>query len=160
MRLRIASLRRPVKGDLRIEFVPQDLTSYGGVELLRRYFRLLDLHRRLRRAFSAYGLGGDYRGGRLVLLVMTLFVVGARRVEHLRYLAHDPLVARLCGLVVERPDILGLNPGYRNSGFRISGRGAGEDELEKLRAFAILSNGNAVELGYSQAVRKGTVMRK
>jgi hypothetical protein len=27
-----------------------------------------------------------------------LFVVGARRLEHLRYLAHDPLVARVCGL--------------------------------------------------------------
>jgi hypothetical protein len=83
---------------LRIEFVPQDLTSYGGLELLRRYFRLLDLHRRLRQAFRAYGLGGDYGGGRLVLLILTLFVVGARRLEHLRYLAHDPLVARLCGL--------------------------------------------------------------
>ena len=98
MRLRIASLRRAVKGDLRIEFVHQDLTSYGGLELLRRYFRLLDLHRRIRQAFSAYGLGGDYGGARLVLLLVTLFVVGARRLEHLRYLAHDPLVARLCGL--------------------------------------------------------------
>lgn len=98
MRLRIASLRRAVKGDLRIEFVQQDLTSYGGLELLRRYFRLLDLHRRIRQAFSAYGLGGDYGAARLLLLIVTLFVVGARRLEHLRYLAHDPLVARLCGL--------------------------------------------------------------
>lgn len=98
MRLRIASLRRAVKGDLRIEFVQQDLTSYGGLELLRRYFRLLDLHRRIRQAFSAYGLGGDYGAARLVLLLIALWVVGARRLEHLRYLAHDPLVARLCGL--------------------------------------------------------------
>ncbi len=98
MRLRIASLRRVVKGDLRIEFVRQDLTSYGGLELLRRYFRLLDLHRRLRQAFRAYGLGGDDGCGRLVLLVIALLVVGARRLEHLRYIAHDPLVARLCGL--------------------------------------------------------------
>lgn len=98
MRLRIASLRRRVKGDLQVEFVRQDLTSYGGLELLRRYFRLLDLHRRLRRAFSSYGLGGDYGGGRLLLLIVALFVVGARRLEHLRYVAHDPLVARLSGL--------------------------------------------------------------
>jgi hypothetical protein len=37
MRLTIASLRRVVKGDLAIQFVPQALTSYGGLELLRRY---------------------------------------------------------------------------------------------------------------------------
>jgi len=98
VRLRIASLPRTVKGDLQMEFVRQDLTSYGGLELLRRYFRLLGLHRRIRQAFHAYGLGGDYGGGRLVLLLIALFVVGARRLEHLRYLAHDPLVARLCGL--------------------------------------------------------------
>ena len=81
-----------------MEFVRQDLTSYGGLELLRRYFRLLGLHRRIRQAFHAYGLGGDYGGGRLVLLLIALFVVGARRLEHLRYLGHDPLVARRCGL--------------------------------------------------------------
>ena len=39
MRLSVASLRRVVKGDLAIEFVPQELTSYGGLELLRRYLR-------------------------------------------------------------------------------------------------------------------------
>ena len=79
------------------ELVRQQLTSYGGLELLRRDFRLLGLHRRIRQAFNGYGLGGDYGAGRLVLLVIALFVVGAR-LEHLRYLAHDPLVARLCGL--------------------------------------------------------------
>jgi Transposase DDE domain group 1 len=98
MRLTVASLRRVVKADLPIEFVPQQLTSYGGLELLRRYFSLLGLHRRIRQAFSGYGLGGDYGAGRLVFLVIALIVVGARRLEHLRYLAHDPLVARLCGL--------------------------------------------------------------
>jgi Transposase DDE domain group 1 len=98
MRLTVARLRRVVKADLPIEFVPQQLTSYGGLELLRRYFQLLGLHRRIRQAFSGYGLAGDYGAGRLVLLVIALFVVGARRLEHLRYLAHDPLVARLAGL--------------------------------------------------------------
>ena len=98
MRLRISSLRRIVKKNLSIEFVQQDLTSYGGLELVRRYFRLIDLNRRIRQSFNAYGLGGDYGCGRLLLLVITLFVVGARRLEHLRYVAHDPLVARLCGL--------------------------------------------------------------
>jgi hypothetical protein len=98
MRLTIASLRRVVKADLPIAFVPQQLTSYGGLELLRRYFHLLGLHRRIRQAFSGYGLGGDYGAGRLIVLVVGLLVVGGRRLEHLRYLAHYPLLARLCGL--------------------------------------------------------------
>lgn len=98
MRLRLASLRRRVKGALRVEFVRQELTSYSGLELLRRYFALLDLHHRIRQAFTAYGLSGDYGCGRLVLLIIALLVVGGRRLEHLRYIAHDPLVGRLCGL--------------------------------------------------------------
>ncbi len=53
MRLSVRSLPRVVKGDLRIEFVRQDLTSYGGLELLRRYFRRLDSPQRLRQAFAA-----------------------------------------------------------------------------------------------------------
>jgi hypothetical protein len=36
MRLSVASLRRMIKGKLSVEFVPQDLTSYSGLELLRR----------------------------------------------------------------------------------------------------------------------------
>src|SRR5215831_17905762 len=96
MRLGVASLRRVVKGDLRIEFVRQDLTSYGGLELLRRYVRRTGLGERLRTACAA--LGGDYGGARLTLLILSLFYVGARRLEQLRYVAGDPLISRFCGL--------------------------------------------------------------
>lgn len=34
MRLSVRSLRRVVKGDLSIAFVPQDLTSCGGLKLV------------------------------------------------------------------------------------------------------------------------------
>jgi hypothetical protein len=98
MRLTVARLRRVVKVDLPIEFAPQRLTSYGGLELLRRYVWRLGVARRIRQAFSGSELGGDYGTGRIVLLVIALLVVGARRLEHLRYLAHDPLVARFAGL--------------------------------------------------------------
>ena len=57
MRLTIATLRRLVKGDLTIQFVPQALTSYGGLELLGRYLRRNDLVARLRQTFA--GLRSD-----------------------------------------------------------------------------------------------------
>ena len=96
MRLSVASLRRMIKGKLHVEFVHQELTSYSGLELLRRYLRQLDLPRRLHAACAS--TGGDYGGGRLALLVLALLYVGARRLEHLRDVAGDPLIARFCGL--------------------------------------------------------------
>src|SRR5919106_5081909 len=60
MRLSVGTLRQVVKRDLPIAFVPQQLTSYGGLELLRRYLRRLDLPHRLQAACAA--LGGDYGG--------------------------------------------------------------------------------------------------
>src|SRR5215831_6619006 len=96
MRLSVASLRRLVKRKLHVEFVEQELTSYSGLEVLRRYLRQLNLPYRLGMACGA--MGGDYGGGRLALLVLALFYVGARRLEHLRYVAGDPLLARFCGL--------------------------------------------------------------
>src|SRR5260370_9030145 len=53
MRLSVDSLRRVVKRDLAIEFVPQQLTSFGGLELLRRYVQRLAPPPRLRRARAA-----------------------------------------------------------------------------------------------------------
>src|SRR6266852_7204011 len=77
MRLSVASLRRVVKRDLTIQFVPQALTSYGGLELLGRYLHRIDLGARLRQAFT--GLRSDYGSGRIALVLLALFYVGARR---------------------------------------------------------------------------------
>src|SRR5713101_8141415 len=96
MRLCVMSLHRMVKRPLHVEFVDQALTSYSGLELLRRYLRQCDLPSRLRAACGS--TRGDYGGGRLALLVLALLYTGARRLEHLRYLASDPLIARFCGL--------------------------------------------------------------
>src|SRR6266478_6054102 len=85
MRLSVTSLRRMVKRPLHVEFGPQQLTSYSGLELLRRYLRQHDLPSRLRVACAAPG--GDYGGGRLARLVLALL-----------YVAGDPLIARFCGL--------------------------------------------------------------
>src|SRR5262245_28155926 len=98
MRLKVAGLRGVVKQDVPIEFTEDRLTSYSGLELVRRYVQRLQLARRVRAALEPYALGGDYGSGRLSLLVLTLLIVGGRRLEHLQYIADDALVARLCGL--------------------------------------------------------------
>ena len=38
MRLKVSGLRRVVKRNLGIEFGREQLTSYGGLELVRQYF--------------------------------------------------------------------------------------------------------------------------
>lgn len=68
MRLKVRSLQHAVKGDLAIEFVPQRLTSYGGLELVRRYVRTLMIGARLRAALT--GIPSDYGSARLPLLVV------------------------------------------------------------------------------------------
>jgi hypothetical protein len=97
MRLKVRRLWRAIKRELPIQFGHEQLTSYGGLELVRRYFQLIGLNARIRRALGKYA-GGDYGCGHLVLLVIGLLVVGARRLQHLRYLANDSLFARFCGL--------------------------------------------------------------
>jgi len=97
MRLKVTRLWRAIKRELPIEFGHEQLTSYGGLELLGRYFRLIGLNARIRRALGKHA-GGDYGCRHLVVLVIGLLAVGARRLGHLRYLANDPLFARFCGL--------------------------------------------------------------
>jgi Transposase DDE domain group 1 len=98
MRLKVSGLRQVVRRNLGIEFGREQLTSYGGLELVRQYFEIISLNRRIRQGFREHGLGGDYGCVHLVVLVVGLLMVGARRLKQLRYVANDPLFARLCGL--------------------------------------------------------------
>jgi hypothetical protein len=98
VRLNVAGLRQAVKRDWRIEFGAEELTSYAGLELVRRYFERLRLRARVSQALASCGLKGDYASSQLVVLVITLLVVGARRLEQLSYIATDPLVCRISEL--------------------------------------------------------------
>src|SRR5438046_8475497 len=93
MRLSVGSLRQVVKRDLPIEFVPQQLTSYGELELLHRYVRRLGLYPRLRRACA--DLGGDYGGARLSLLLLALVSGRARAAGRVQALSRCPPAARI-----------------------------------------------------------------
>jgi hypothetical protein len=84
---------------LRIEFANQDITAFGGLELLRRYLALIELGRRVRSVFARYEVGGDYRAIDMILVILVLILVGGRRLEHLNYICDDPLVKRFCGLL-------------------------------------------------------------
>ncbi len=98
MRLRKADLRQRVKVDLTLRFTRTGLTSYAGLELLRRYFRQLGLAAQLRRHLRTTVPRTDYGIVGMVTLVLTLLIVGGRRVRHVGFLRDDPLIARLCGL--------------------------------------------------------------
>lgn len=99
MRLSRAHFYSPCKSNLKIEFACRDITAYGGLELIRRYFRVIQLHRRIQSVFATYGLGGDYRATDMILVILVLVLAGGRRLEHLGYVCEDPLVKRFCGLM-------------------------------------------------------------
>jgi Transposase DDE domain group 1 len=98
MRLTVSSLRRVFNRDLRIEFGSEKLTSYAGLEMVGRFLRRIQFARRVREAFASSPLGGDYGTTRMMMVVLGLLLVGGRRIEHLKYMAGDPLFERFCGL--------------------------------------------------------------
>jgi hypothetical protein len=100
MRLRKRDLAGRVNSDLPIEFVPQKLTSYGGLAVLSRFLRAWDLNRRVRRVFADLRFGGDYSVVSMVRLVLILLWVGGRRLGHVAYVREDPLVGRVAQLRV------------------------------------------------------------
>src|SRR5574342_3870 len=99
VRLSRADFYSPCKSFFKIEFASQDITAYGGLELIRRYFRIIELHRKVQLVFARYGLGGDYRAIDMILVIIGLLLVGGRRLEHLGYISEDPLVKRFCALL-------------------------------------------------------------
>ena len=98
MRLRKADLRWRVKANLALRFTRAGLTSYAGLELVRRYFRQLGLADKLRRHLTGRVPATDYGVVGMVLVLLAVLIVGGRRLRHVLYLRDDPLVARLVGL--------------------------------------------------------------
>lgn len=99
MRLSRTDFQGSCKSFLKIEFASQDITAFGGLELLRRYLALIELGRRVRTVFARNEIGGDYRAIDMILVIVVLVLVGGRRLEHLNYICDDPLVKRFCGLL-------------------------------------------------------------
>jgi len=98
MRARKADLKSRVNGSLRLRFRASGLTSFAGLELIRRYFRSIDLAARLRRHLPQGELVSDYGAVSMVLVLLVLIISGGRRLRHLIYLKEDPLVLRFAGV--------------------------------------------------------------
>lgn len=94
MRRRNTDLHARVNGNLAFEFTGAKLTSYAGLELFDRYLRGIGFSDLIRTAFGKARLGGDFGVIAMVRVLIGLLVVGGRRLEHLKYLASDPLLQR------------------------------------------------------------------
>lgn len=87
-----------IKGDLRIEFGGERLTSFAGMELVRRFLRRLGFNRALSNAEERARVGGDFSWGTTVQTVLGMLLVGAKRLHHLSFLQNDPVFLRFAGL--------------------------------------------------------------
>lgn len=100
MRRRKPDLQARVNGNLAFEFADVQLTSYAGLALFQRYLRQMHFNDVVRAAFAGAPVAGDFGVVAMVRLVVALLVVGGRRLEHMGYLAADPVVRRFCALQV------------------------------------------------------------
>ena len=98
MRIANHKIHQRIKSDLRIEFAHQELTSYSGLELFKRYFRIIQLGNRVKQAFREHEMTGDYTVTDMVMVLVAIWLVGGDRIRHVEWLGCDPLVQRLCEL--------------------------------------------------------------
>ena len=98
MRWRRADLRGRVNGNLQLRFEHKGLTSYAGLEFVRRYFAMIGLIGMLRRELGAVMPRSDFGAPTMVLVILALLISGGKRLRHLLYLDGDPIVLRFCGL--------------------------------------------------------------
>jgi len=98
MRYRRDQISKTIKSDLQIRFAPQDISAHSGLELFRKYFAIIGLNSRIRKSFQRFEFSGDYSITHFILVFISLWLTGGRRLSHIKYLGCDPLVERLCGL--------------------------------------------------------------
>ena len=82
MRLRNHEIHDRINGNLKIEFAEQNVSSYAGLELFKRYFRIIGLNSRVRRAFRAHQFKGDYAVIDYILVFIALFLKVSRWKEN------------------------------------------------------------------------------
>jgi len=84
---------------LPISFVRQDMTTYSGLTLVDHYFRLYNIHRRIKQAFKSYDFKGDYSIGDILFVMLVMLLIGTERIQHVEFLRTDPLFLRVVRLI-------------------------------------------------------------
>jgi len=83
---------------LPISFVRQDMTTYSGLSLVDHYFRLYQIHSRIKQTFKSYGFKGDYSIGDILFVILIMLLLGAERLHHIDFIRSDPLFKRVVRL--------------------------------------------------------------
>jgi hypothetical protein len=83
---------------LRPEFEDQHLTSFAGIVIFQSLFSRLNLKHRLASCFKHLIASPIYGHNLIVLLLITHFVIGFRRLRDLDYYKDDPMIQRALGL--------------------------------------------------------------
>ena len=94
MRRRKRDLTARVNGDIAIDPTPDSLTSYAGLELFSRYLRRRSFVAKVKEALGDMSLSGDYGTISMILLVVGLLLIGARRLAHVDFVRFDPILCR------------------------------------------------------------------
>ena len=97
MRISKSEIRARTR-DLPITFSSEKISAHGGLEIVRRFFGLIDLASRVRGRMQGVVYDGDYGFTRMLLALIGLLIVGGGRVTHLAFLGSDPVFLRFCGL--------------------------------------------------------------
>jgi len=100
MRLKKSEIQTKVNNNLSIKFTRQDLTSYSGLEFIRRYFKIIELGRRLKEHSKDFQFRGDYPFHKMIFVIIGAIILGIERLSNLSFIKDDPLVKRLCELKV------------------------------------------------------------
>lgn len=98
MRIGKRGFQSRIKGDLHIEFGSEKLTSFAGLELVRRFLRSLDFSAELRRSARKLRIEGDLSLIQVVLIVLGMLIAGAKRLSHVSFLKDDPVFLRFAGV--------------------------------------------------------------
>jgi len=83
---------------LPISFVRQDMTTYSGLSLVDHYFRMYQIHSRIKQTFKSYGFKGDYSIGDILFVMLIMLLLGVERLQHIDFIRSDPLFKRIVRL--------------------------------------------------------------